>query len=468
MLRSARQIHDELGHPVIDTDGHLLEVVPHVAEYAREFGGPALADRFLAQKTQGSTAVGGRAIAWWGTPRNALDRATAFVPRLMHERLPELGIDFAVVYPTSGLSVLREHDDEMRNVVTRAYNTYYSELMSGLEDRLTIPAIIPMHTPAEALEHLDHTFGTLGFKTAMFAGFVPRLTPQGVEYDVFGIDSPHDYDPVWQRCVELGVAVTAHSGTQAIGLRATSSYMYNHVGHFAEAGHALAKAMVFGGVTRRFPTLNFAFLEGGSAWAVIMLADILARWHKRGAGNIHDLDPNRLDVEEFYALIERYGGPRFAEPAARAATAGLNDAHPEHLDEFWRTEAKTPEDIVELIVERFYFGCEADDPTNGWAFSPSNPHGARLRAVLGSDLGHWDVPDARHVLGEAFELVDDGLLSLDDFREFVCDNAIKLHGGMNRRFFDGTAVESYAALFSREQGRGRRRTSGERPVAAGS
>jgi hypothetical protein len=38
---------------------------------------------------------------------------------------------------------------------------------------------------------------------------------------------------------------------------------YNHIGHFASAGHAVAKALFFGGITRRFPDLNFAFLEGG-------------------------------------------------------------------------------------------------------------------------------------------------------------------------------------------------------------
>jgi len=42
-----------------------------------------------------------------------------------------------------------------------------------------------------------------------------------------------------------------------------------------------------------------------------------------------------------------------------------------------------------------------------------------------------------------------GLLTADDFREFACDNAIRLHGGMNPRFFEGTAVEDYARGFLR-------------------
>jgi hypothetical protein len=50
----------------------------------------------------------------------------------------------------------------------------------------------------------------------------------------------------------------------------------------------------------------------------------------------------------------------------------------------------------------------------------------------------------RDVLPEAYELVEHHLLSLAQFRAFSCDNAIRLHGGMNPRFFDGTRVETYA------------------------
>ena len=67
-----------------------------------------------------------------------------------------------------------------------------------------------------------------------------------------------------------------------------------------------------------------------------------------------------------------------------------------------------------------------------------------LGPLSGSDLGHWDVPDAREVLSEAYEFVERGRLTAEDFREFTCDNAIRLHGGMNPHFFDGTTVEAYA------------------------
>ena len=41
---------------------------------------------------------------WWALPtKNTLDRATATLPKLLYERLDDIGIDFTVLYPTLGL-----------------------------------------------------------------------------------------------------------------------------------------------------------------------------------------------------------------------------------------------------------------------------------------------------------------------------------------------------------------------------
>ncbi len=97
-------------------------------------------------------------------------------------------------------------------------------------------------------------------------------------------------------------------------------------------------------------------------------------------------------------------------------------------------------------MPHFYFGCEADDPVNAWAFYPNvNPFAARLRAVFGSDIGHFDVPDMTQVLPEAYELVEQELIDEADFRDFVFTNPIRLWAGSNREFFRGTAIEVEAA-----------------------
>ncbi len=107
---------------------------------------------------------------------------------------------------------------------------------------------------------------------------------------------------------------------------------------------------------------------------------------------------------------------------------------------------RSAEHIRDLFVPNFYFGCEADDPANGAAFNArANPFGARLNAVYGSDIAHWDVPDITQVTKEAWELVERGLISERDFRDFVFVNPAGLWSRMNPDFFKGTVVEAAVA-----------------------
>ena len=77
-----------------------------------------------------------------------------------------------------------------------------------------------------------------------------------------------------------------------------------------------------------------------------------------------------------------------------------------------------------------------------WAFNDKvNPMGVKLGAMMSSDIGHWDVNDMTEVVEEAFELVEDGLLSENDFRDFTFTNAVRLYAGLNREFFKGTVCE---------------------------
>ena len=122
-----------------------------------------------------------------------------------------------------------------------------------------------------------------------------------------------------------------------------------------------------------------------------------------------------------------------------ALTARDRDA-----DDFRCVKISGAEDIRRMFADSFYFGCEADDPIAAWAFN-TRVNRTTLKAMFSSDIAHFDVIDMREVLEEAHELVDDGLLDAQQFREFTFANAVSLHGGMNPDFFKGTVVEAAAA-----------------------
>ena len=97
-------------------------------------------------------------------------------------------------------------------------------------------------------------------------------------------------------------------------------------------------------------------------------------------------------------------------------------------------------------MPNFYFGCEADDRMNATAFNTkANPFGARINALFSSDIGHFDVIHMNRVLPHAWKLVEDGVMSLDDFREFTFANPARFWTANQPDFFTGTVVERQVA-----------------------
>ncbi len=468
----ARKRHDSLKHPIIDADGHWAEFAPLMREEFRRIGGDTAVEALAmaSQRIPNSLAMSvaerrrrriGQEAFWFLPTKNTLDRATAMMPRLLYERLDDLGLDFCVVYPTAGLGYYRLPSDRLRRALCRAYNVFTADQFRPFNDRIIPAAIIPMYTPEEAIEELEFASRQLGYKVVMMGSLIRRPIPALVEehpeaakfvewYDPIAIDSEHDYDPVWEKLRELRIAPSFHNGARSILLRnSPSNFCYNHIGHFASASEAMAKALFFGGVTRRFPELNFAFLEGGVGWACSLYADLIGHWEKRNRQALENTNPERLDRTALLALAQKYGSATVVDAVRRGeglddngdGTGGVVD-----LDDYSRCRIARKEDFRDLYVSRFYFGCEADDPINAWAFNrKANPMNARLNAFFSSDIGHFDVPDMTDVVPEAYELVEHGLLTDDDFRDFMFTNAVRFWGEVNPDFFKGTVVEKQAA-----------------------
>ena len=471
---SARQVREEMiDHPIIDADGHFVEIGPilddELATYLEEAGGKELRDRYLASAARPFNTANvlsdrddpvvqqeWKAMpSWWGwQTKNVYDRATSHLPKLLYSRLDEMGIDFTLMYPSAVLGLIHS-DGEMGAALARGANRYLASIFKPYRDRIAVGAIIPMSTPELAIAELEYAVKELGAKTAVFAGFArrplgdkPANGPQAIRADHFGIDSAYDYDPFWAKCVELGIAPVSHSSHMHLRVsRSPSNYVYNHIGCLGTSHESLAKSLFMGGVTRRFPDLRVGFLEGGVAWACALYADLLGHWSKRNSESILELDPDRLDVDKLMGYVKDYGDDQmigqldrlrmfFSQPAAR----------PKQLDEFSRALIKRAEDIRDLFIPSFYFGCEADDPLVKWAFAEDvNPMGAQLRAMIGSDISHWDVPDMNEPIEEAWEMVEDGKLTKQNFKDFTFTNPLRLHAGANPKFFEGTICEAAAA-----------------------
>src|SRR2546425_347280 len=381
------KVRRQLDHPVIDGDGHWLEPMPIFLDYLKQVGGPSLVEHFKSKDVERGWYAMTREErldqrpfrpTWWGEPGNTLDRATAMVPKLFYERLDDFGVDFCLLYTSLGLFHINNADQQIRRGVSRAVNLMNAEMFAPYKHRIAPAAVVPVYTPEEAIEEATYAVKELGFKVIMISNHVKRpipalaravSDPTSVRYsiDSLGYESPYDYDKFWRACVDLKVAVTAHSGSMGWhGRESINNFSFNHIGHFAAASHAFARALVFGGVVKRFPGLRFGLLAGGVSSAA---------------------------------------------------------------------------ELKRQFVDHFYFGAEADDPMTAWAFR--DPH--KLHPLFSSDVSHFDVTDMTEVLEEAWELVEHGMITATDFREFTFENAARLHTALNPDFFQGTVVEGAVA-----------------------
>ena len=146
-------------------------------------------------------------------------------------------------------------------------------------------------------------------------------------------------------------------------------------------------------------------------------------------------------------MFEKYGNEYLTPERIREdpdhPTSTRLKVPPKEMDDFAKTGVKKAEDIRDIFKRNFYFGCEADDSLNGVAFDTKiNHYGLKLNAILGSDIGHWDVPDMTKVMVEAYEMVEDEFMTEDDFSDFTFGNVVGMHTGMNPNFFKGTVVEA--------------------------
>src|SRR4029450_93209 len=142
----AKTLRASLKHPIIDADGHWAEFAPLMREEFRRIGGDAAVEALAMASARIPNSLNmsvaerrrrriGQEAFWFLPTKNTLDRATAMMPRLLYERLDDLGLDFCVIYPTAGLGYYRLPPERLGRGLCRAYN------------RFTAGQVRPVHAP---------------------------------------------------------------------------------------------------------------------------------------------------------------------------------------------------------------------------------------------------------------------------------------------------------------------------------
>lgn len=174
------RLRARLDHPVIDGDAHIIECPFVLPDFLKIVGGNDLVKRF--DKAMATSRPGNAKSNFWPahTGKYTIDRLTTMLPGLYEKRLDEAGVDFCTLYSTLGFHIQVMPDNEVRAAASRALNMMNAEIFKDVSHRMRPSALIPMHTPEEAIEELEFAVRELGMGAAMICNEVLRPHPEVV------------------------------------------------------------------------------------------------------------------------------------------------------------------------------------------------------------------------------------------------------------------------------------------------
>ncbi len=165
----------------------------------------------------------------------------------------DIGIKTSVVLPTRmlGLPLAKPHAEL---TVAKAYIEYMLEHFLGRYPEIITLLYVPTNTPDKAAELIDTVGDEKGVCGIMISGSAPVVA---------GSD---DWDPIYDAAQQKRLPVCFHGNRTIEGSYEGMEFVASHALSFPFSLIRHLTSMVISGVPIRFPTLKFAFMEGGVSW----------------------------------------------------------------------------------------------------------------------------------------------------------------------------------------------------------
>ncbi len=182
--------------------------------------------------------------------------------------MEDVGIEAAVLYPTTALSYGKIVNRDWAIAVTRAYNDWLADRYIADSPRFKGMALLPIQEPEAAVEELRRAVTELGMLGAMlpsstFAGHV----------------GAKQFWPIYAEADRLGCCIGVHGGCHE-GFQLDDMNVYAPV---HALGHPFGQmvsfaGVVFNGLPDKYPNVRWAFLEGGVSWLLVALERFDRSW----------------------------------------------------------------------------------------------------------------------------------------------------------------------------------------------
>jgi predicted TIM-barrel fold metal-dependent hydrolase len=337
---------------VIDADGHVQD--GYAIDWATALPEPyrAAAPRVLEFDTGGGRLfmegrLWSRAYRAGHRTQDAdildhhLARRGMFDPEVRLQHMDAEGIDVAVLF--GALIVLGNvglEDAGLALALCQTYHDWLARFCARDQARLKGVAGLPLQDPPAAARELRRAVEELGFVAAVLPTNVGGKN----------LDHP-DFDPVYAEAARLGVPICVHGSQGIQGIPAAGTdrfdnfFFTNLIGFPFELMIAVA-CVTCGGVMDRFPSLKFAFLEGGAGWLPFWLDRMTEHYERLGSQVAARQTPREYAAREtFFISVE----PDESTIPYLAQSIGAD--HLLFASDYWHWDAKFP-DSVRAVTRR--------------------------------------------------------------------------------------------------------------------
>jgi len=171
--------------------------------------------------------------------------------------MDEMGIDMQVL-SLVGHSFFYDIEPEIGLSVSRQHNDAIAEIVTAYPDRFVGMGTLPMQDIGSTVQELERVVREL------------KLRAVEIGSNICGkdLDDPRFW-PLYEKVQELDIPIFVHPTSPPGGAR-LQKYFMSHIAAYPMETALVIARVTFGGILQKFPRLNFIFSHGGGGTVFIM------------------------------------------------------------------------------------------------------------------------------------------------------------------------------------------------------
>jgi predicted TIM-barrel fold metal-dependent hydrolase len=256
--------------PIVDVDCHHYEMESW-SEIAQYIDHPTIRRRALEttkrpgqfallQPTVGDQNVAGR-IHRASPPAEELDRGVHRDVAILRQAMRKIGINYAIVFPTTMLTLGLHPQIEVEVAVAHAYAKWITERVTPYDHAIGTMLYLPFNDPDASIRLVEE----FGSRPGVAGFMVTSVRFQPV----------HDrrYMPVYAALEECGLPLSFHAmyNWQDRGMEQFNRFLSVHALGFPLYNMIHLINITVNGIPERFPRLKFIWMEAGVAWIPFLM-----------------------------------------------------------------------------------------------------------------------------------------------------------------------------------------------------